>query len=259
MLRWVAETRFQHPARPTSPRPAVSALCIKCRLSPTLSQLTTSEAKWPAPQHHSPADVENSFISSPHFYDPNLCLYKNTLQYICGGWMPLTQEFATGEVRGPLPASLAWVPAVQRWAHSQFFFSQPLTRAASDTVSLSNVNRAGLIFLRWWGPDRSDDLLLECHLQVWLNYSPWLNWYLQLMYLPPEAEEKSTALPSHALRRSFVGGLQIFSIGFEKVTLQIIAFFVVVQICFSWYHFSSNRLTISVRLYLKRPFIYVIS
>lgn len=47
-----------------------------------------------------------------------------------------------------------------------------------------------LIFLSWWGPDRSDDLSLECHLQVWLNYSPWLNWYLQQIYLSLEAERE---------------------------------------------------------------------
>lgn len=116
-------------------------------------------------------------------------------------------------------------------AHFSLLLSIPQfpARAEPGTVSLSNINKAGLIFLRWRGPDRSDDLLLECHLQVWLNYSPQRSWYLRLTGLSSEMAEWPWLYflsPSLALWRSFKNRLQIVSIDSRKVTLWMLITFV---------------------------------
>lgn len=144
----------------------------------------------------------------------------------------LAWGFAAGEAeaRDLLPAS-ACLGFTGSAPHFSLLLSIPQfpARAEPGTVLLSNINKAGLIFLGWRGPDRSDDLLLECHLQVWLNYSPQMNRYLRLTDLPSEMAEclrPYLLSPYLALWWSFIGKIQICSIGSRKVTLWIVTIFV---------------------------------
>lgn len=107
-----------------------------------------------------------------------------------------------------------------------FLTSQCLQEAESGTVSLSNIDKASLIFLSWWGADRSDDLLLRCHLQVWLNYSPWLSWYLQQIYLPPEAAGKFYHFTLSCITVNFCRQIIDFSVwGFKRWPWRCFFFF----------------------------------
>lgn len=128
---------------------------------------------------------------------------------------------------------------------SHIFLTPQFPYAAESTaVLLSNIDKVGLISPSQWGPHRSNDLLLECHLQVWL-FSP-----AELVPIAESSSSRGSREPCSdppVLQRSLVGKWEFQSCICKSEPGE--DDFFLFQISFSWYHFSPIWLTLYIWLY----------